>query len=327
MKRVLFILAAVLMLALFATPSTPARAESSILAGCVSNPSSGPIGTVFVVTCTGFKAEEMVTAWLTEPDGQVQAAPGGKTAKDGTFVLAFPTKFHDFFLSDMSVAVGQWSLTVRSATTGLTMIGRFTVTGGAGGVKGARLTADTTGLVTGTGFLPGEPVSVWVDLPNGDCSSNWTSFVGSFPPIGLSTVAAGTLKADMDGAIHFTFAVPSDWCRGTYHVVARGMVSGFGGEVWLTTANHNVTQNATLTVTPTSAFILGSKLVFEGSGYGAGENVNCWETSPQGATFDLFSFKADAKGTFTGGFTTGLSSTFFAIGEGAVGEWTCTIRL
>ncbi len=314
MKRVLFILAAVLMLALFAAPSTPVSADTSAVAGCVSDPPSGPLGTTFVITCIGFDPNEMVTAWTTEPDGQVTPAPGGKTDKHGTFSLAFTSQF-----GGISVALGQWAVTVRSAKTGLTMIGRFNVSGGTEGVKGALLTADSTGFVTGMGFLPGEPVSVWVEFPNGDCSGNWAGI----PPIGISTLPFGTVTADADGVIQFQFSVSKYLCRGTYHIVARGVKSGIGGEIFLTQVNVNVTESAVLTVTPTNAFIIGSHLVFEGTGYGAKEPVSCWETTPQGAALPIGSVTADASGSFSIGFTTGL---FGIVGEGPIGEYAMTCK-
>ncbi len=317
MKRLLFVLVAVLFLALFAVPSTPARADSSLLAGCFSTPSSGPVGTVFAVTCTGFAPEEMVTAWATEPDGMVWAFRGAKVGKDGSITYVMPTHF-----GTAALALGEWAFTLKGATSGLTMIGRFTVTGGKAGVSGATLFINSKGFVTGTGFAPFETVTLWVDFPNGDCSGTWfTMFVFGEP--GLSSLWAGDIKADAAGDIAFQFGVSTFYCQGQYHIVARGNTSGIGGETWWTTTNHPVTTSALLVASPSTGFLVDDFITFTGSTFGANEPVNCWLTNPQGRVTNLGTFKTDAAGNFAFGYPTGLMSV---VGEGPVGEYAATCK-
>ncbi len=325
MKRFLFVLCTVLFLALLVVPSTPASADSSLTRGCTSSPSSGPIGTVFAVTCFGFNSEEMVTAWATEPDGMVWTMPGGKVGKDGSITYVLPSRVYG---GTAAISVGQWAFTVKGATSGLTMIGRFTVTGGKEGVSGATLLADKDGNVFGTGFLPNETVSVWIDFPNGDCSNTWFGpFLGQ--TIGLSTLSVGEIKANSAGDILFQFGVGSLWCQGTYHIVARGMTSGIGGETWWSTPNRPVGGGALLVASPSTAFITNGFVTFAGTLFGANESVSCWLTNPQGRVTFLGDFKTDATGSFAFGYPTGVfwvSPPLGPYGEGPVGEYATTCK-
>jgi hypothetical protein len=60
--------------------------------------------------------------------------------------------------------------------------------------------------ITGDTFLPGEPVALWINLPNGDAE------------------AIDRIIADSGGAIHYTFD-PSGLPPGTYSIVAAGVWS------------------------------------------------------------------------------------------------------
>jgi hypothetical protein len=331
MKKYWFVFVAVLFLAaMLALPQSSASAASN---SCVSNPTSGPPGTVFTVTCAGFVPNEMFTFWMTEPDGHAFAAPimygpADSTYKASSGGLATVVVYSQGYGGSVSLALGTWAVTMKGSSN--IAIGTFTVTGGTKGVSGASLSADAKGLVTGSGFAPGEQVSVWVDFPNGDCSGEWNiydTFFGNIP--GLSNIALGNIKASAGGTFAFQFLLPfNDWCRGTYHIVARGMTSGLGADTWWTTPNGSITENATLVATPSSVVARGGLITFTGTGYDPNSQLNCWETSPQGQAIPSDAGKTDSAGNVTISFHTGTGTPdgFYLSSEGALGQWYYTCR-
>ena len=317
-RTFLLTIIAVSLLALLMLTGAPAQAAS---ATCVSTPSSGRAGTVFTVACSGFQPGEQTNAWMTEPDGATFSWSGpfggpfanGKADATGTVVYGFPTGYKDY-----KYVIGEWAMTVKGAAT--IGIGRFTVTGGTGGVSGATLT-NVNGTIVGTGFAPFEVVTVWFDYPNGDCSANWWAGPGA------SSVTYGNFKTDASGSFSFVFRISPVWdCAGTYHIVARGNTSQLGGETYWTTANSVETETAVLVASPSAVFALGGFISFSGSGYAPFDGVNCWETTPQGGVLPVANVKADAAGDFVFGFHTGANYGVVVPSEGALGEWAMTCR-
>lgn len=328
MKRTAFVLlGTVLLLALFVLQGSPASAASGV---CVSSPGSGPLGSVFTVTCSGFFPNEGITYWLTEPDGHayaglnnfINASTSHRADSAGNASVTVFTRRSD----GAAIALGEWAVTIKGAAN--IGIGRFTVTGGTEGVSGATLTANADGFVIGSGFMPGEIVTIWFDYPNGDCSGEWKlgTYLGG---PGLSTSPWGNRKADSAGMIAFNFgsSLFASECDGTYHIVARGNSSGAGGETWWTTGNNPVATNAVLTANPSSVVARGGLISFSGFGFNSNSAVTCWETSPQGQALSIGPYMTGSGGTLGFSIVTGSNyDPLYRSSEGALGRWAVTCR-
>lgn len=197
MKRLAFLaLGIVLLLALAYTPAEKIYAEESC--------TSGPVGTVFQFTFTGFSPNTPVSIYLVEPGGVATPPFGPSTAKSdasGTVTYSHASKFGNA----AALALGTWKIVVEEQGPAKTIrhrgISCFTVTGGTEGVSGAALSADPATLnkptqayqrssatapgvdvtfndrtfaftdIHGSGFASGESVTIWVEAPNGKCNS------------------------------------------------------------------------------------------------------------------------------------------------------------
>lgn len=332
-----------------------ARSLAAADATCTSDPAVGATGTVFTVLCSGFDANVMVTAYTVEPDGaavacfgQRLACTGGqRTDAHGNFSLTMASAHEPIF----TLASGTWTLVVEEIGPGLAVIHRgetsFRIMGGTEGVSGASLVITpsqgekgvTRAVMYGSGFLPGESVTIWAENPKGDCSSYTIhTFLNFTIERGVGAGIVNTRKAD--GAGNMSYPVLTDnfeFCEGTYHFVARGNTSGRGGDAFYTLVGSRVTESARLTVSPTAAEAFGAVLTFSGTGYGSAEHVTCWLTTPEGQVSviqsigDGFGIKAGASGGFAFPLLTGGQVDPFQIGnvlgsEGALGEWAMTCR-
>lgn len=319
MKRTLIIgLGALVFLAALFLPNAPANAAS---ATCISTPPAGPVGTVFVITCSGFLPGEGAFAWVTEPDGATYSygpafagsLADAKANGAGVVTYRFPTRN-----PANAASLGGYALTVK--TPSAIGIARFNVGGGTEGVSGAALKT-VGGTIVGSGFAPFEIVTVWLDYPNGDCSATW--FAGP----GLSGRFYANVKADAAGGFSLVVQLDTTFdCAGTYHFVARGNISHRGGETFWSTPNHPETESATLVADPDKVLSFRGFISFRGAGYAPSEAVTCWQTTPQGGPLPLATYKANGAGEISFGFQTGADYGFVTPSEGALGEWATTCR-
>lgn len=201
MKRpTLVLLAMLVLLALVAVPHAATLAAAD--ATCVSDPSSGPVGTTFVLTCWGYTPNRYVYAYLVEPSGaagQLFDSSGAiKVAADGSISYVQPSKYGNV----ASLMTGTWTFVAEELGLAKTVLHRgqvkFTITGGAESVSGAQLSANPSTLhkpqvaydhidlgpgtlnllafsepatISGSGFQPGEVVTFWVEPAGGGCAS------------------------------------------------------------------------------------------------------------------------------------------------------------
>src|SRR4051794_306432 len=92
--RLLVLAAALALLGLGAMAAPAAHAGTQ--ATCWTDPTSGPIGTVFTVYCAGFSRDTILNTYYVEPDGAAIAWYDIKTDENGSFALPFFTKFGTF---------------------------------------------------------------------------------------------------------------------------------------------------------------------------------------------------------------------------------------
>jgi hypothetical protein len=200
MKKLAFVLVAVLALfALVAVP--PATTYAAADATCTSDPSSGPVGTTFVITCWGYTPNAYVYAYLVEPAGVATTVFGNgsiKVAEDGSVTYVQSSN-----LGNLTLATGTWGFVAEELGVGPGAVLHrgetwFTITGGTEGVSGASLSASPSTInkpevayssfaippfniafqnfsgavvLSGSGFAPYEIVTVWVEPPQGGCPS------------------------------------------------------------------------------------------------------------------------------------------------------------
>lgn len=343
-----FVFVALLTLA-FLAPS----AQAGTIAGCWSDPASGPAGTVFTIHCGGFTPNVMVAPYVVEPDGAASSpcaflkgampsANGCQFKVDENGNISF-----SFYSGDKSLwgaSLGTWTMVVEELGPGHTVIwhaeAAFTVTGGSESVSGAKIWGSADQIIKdqdytlyGSGFAPNEIVTVWWEFPNGDCSS----FTVHEPPFinfpfftGLSTHIIDNVKADESGS----FALNGWWapfdCEGKYHWVARGNTSGNGGETWVTVTGNAIDTNAWLWADKDTVAGINESIRFDGAGFDANESVTCWLRTPHNQAMPIFhvpELKTNESGTFsfttwTGGFFPGYN--YFS--EGALGVYAMTCR-
>jgi hypothetical protein len=326
--------------ALFAGPAYGA------LVPCVASPDSGPPGTSFFISCSGFSANTHLNAYVVEPDQraisseQVVGFAGNlKTDADGNVEFAWhtPNGGEDGF----SPQIGTWTWVVHELT-----LGEVVVTQGqvnveiesvdapqAGGDLFAESDDGQTWFFSGSGFDRDEYVNIWVTLPincsgrfnvegaSADEPFNQGAFDGFFGP--------NSVKADEDGEISFAIVFSSFACRGQYSVTARALGSGVGAIVAFEVTGDvpAATLNTFITVTPDSVDALNPYITILGSGFNPGEGVNCWTTRPDGRSFSLFgSVVVDASGSFAWSSHASDFDSFWPFASEEPGLWSVTCR-
>lgn len=165
-------------------------------------------GAYFRISGANFGGSETLALWLRYPDntvadqGQIQAGP------DGTF---------SYVLRADGAPTGRYALTARGLTTGLNGIAEFEITPGDLTVATgeARLTIlpsengqRSFALFEGSGYQPGEVVSIWVTLPDN------------------STLAIGDVTVDDNGGFVASLYLGEQEPVGTRAYTAYGNTSG-----------------------------------------------------------------------------------------------------
>jgi hypothetical protein len=146
---------------------------------------SGPQGSVFTFLGSGYAAGESVAFWIRYPDNSVSDV--GRSEADSAGTVAFALKMN-------GAPAGGYALTGRGINSGANGIAEFEVTPGdlisATGVANLLIepgpdTQRNYATFAGSGFQPGETVSIWVTLA--DYSTR---------PIGEVTIGtSGTFRA------------------------------------------------------------------------------------------------------------------------------------
>ncbi len=124
-------------------------------------------GASFNFVGSGYQGREAISVWLTLPDGTVQYI-GTKRSNEGSWSIELSF--------DETDPVGQYHLTGFGNTSQRTGVATFIVTGGnftdaAGGATLEAYPTHTRQLETvelyGSGFAPGEEVSIWITMADG----------------------------------------------------------------------------------------------------------------------------------------------------------------
>lgn len=130
----------------------------------------------------------------------------------------------------------------------------------------------------GSGFDPGERISLWTSAPSG------------------ATTPLEGVTANTDGSFAATVSFPSD---GYWQVTAQGNASArqvIGGYNVGTSGTSGVGGNPAPAASGASAVAVGQTVTFTGSGFAANELVSLWTTAPDAGTAALPGVAADASG-------------------------------
>lgn len=279
--RVVALLALALSAALL--PAAPARAQSAALA---VSPPAAPQNSTVALSLSGFAPREAVSLWLTLPDYSV--APLGDLTADGAGAAGL-----ELFVG-VDVPVGRHAISARGNRSGRLASAPFELAPAAGApaTPGVSIAVAQERLPQGqcldfsaAGFAAGEPISVWLNLPDGTVSAD-----------GLESGFA----ADSAGGFAYGICFSNLTAEGRYSFSAAGRASGRVGIAGFSLVRGDYLGDpvgqAALFVDPPQARQLDTVTVV-GGGFRPGERVILWLTLPNGVVLDLFSGRTE-DGTF-----------------------------
>ncbi len=325
MRHLAGITAIVLVLLGSAWAYQPARANGGV--SCASDPVSGPPGTQFEISCSGFAPNVYVNAYVVEPDGRAisgrQVVGFASNVGDGNILTDMDGNAKFVWKSEggtreltgggtFAHQLGDWTWVVQQLGAAQSVAAggqaQLTIEAVNWEQEGASLNVSSSDTSTyqfnGAGFWRDEYVNVWVTLPpscSGRANVEGASaddpyyqglFDGFFGP--------NTVKANERGEIDFAILFTARACRGEYYATVYAPGSGYGavtafqvnGNVIETSASHHITA------VPSSVNALDPQLTILGSHWDAYENINCWSTRPDGRSFNVGNVTSDATGTF-----------------------------
>ncbi len=264
---------------------------------------------------TNFFPNEVISVWITQPDGTVLDYPQQVASDIGNFQSSFIfTNVHQ---------TGKYTFTALGTLSGYQVFAPFELRARSSTPSGwAQLrvafpaqaaTRQNGGIaITGALFAPGEYVGLWMTLPN--------NAVRSLP----------TQVADGNGDFFAVIDLDERLPTGRYSITAKGVASGrlqiasfevTPGSFQPASASNpagpapavvesntgNRPEFGALTTTGTARASVtfldrtgASDIVrVEGSGYAPGEPVGVWMTFPDGAVLGMASLNVDGSGAFS----------------------------
>lgn len=323
MKSTIYLFAVLALILAALLTAAPAQAVSGS-AMCMSDPATGPVGTVFAISCAGFSPNTILNMYGVEPSGRASGLniygflpSSAKTDGTGTANFKFVTEIPGF----TAVPPGDYIIVVHELSIGGGVAAEvhlpITVQSAQHPLVGALLAAtfdksDSDHVlwytVDGMGYVPGEAVNIWVTQPPAaQCGGLGIDqlTLGNLAGNGSSLwTAPGTVWADKFGNIEFSIGFRTSACRGEHIVSARSPSSHIGGQVSIVVTGFSVpAANAQVTVNPGQVPAWKSFHVVSGTGFPANTGVNCWYTRPDGRSlfFIAFNAKTDNTGSFAAG--------------------------
>lgn len=322
---------------------------------CSADPVSGPPGTKFEMTCTGFAPRTYVNAYVVEPDGRAigggQVVGFASNVGNGNILTDADGAAHFSWQSEAGTReldgggsfahqLGNWTWVVHQlgAASSVVLNGQVQLMIESANWEqvGASLNVASTHWTnfdfTGAGFWRDEYVNLWVTLPpncsgraNGEGASADDPYYqglldGFFGP--------NTVKANERGEIVFTVVFTARACRGEYHATAYAPGSGYGAiaafEVGGDAVSNSTAQR--ISTAPAALDALNPVLTILGSNWDGSAAVSCWSTRPDGRTFDLGTVKADAGGSFAMDTHISGYDSFAPDASEEPGVWSVTCR-
>lgn len=268
-RRLSFI-AAITALTVFGILAVPVAA-----AGISVDPTYGNFDTTFSIHASGFQRNEIVDTWITVANGST-ISTGTKRADDSGNVSWS-------FKPQTSYGGGEYIAVAHGRVTG-EVFAKFNVVAppsekpapnGDTEVKEQVLApvSQYTVPFSGSGYLAGETVATWYQLPNGNA------------------YAYKNFYADAWGNLAFDFTVGKNWMYGGYILVGRGLRSGNTAYVRFSYFGSVSDIRANKPITKPSPYY-----DFNQSGFRAGERVSLWIGLPNGTNQALGLVYANGSG-------------------------------
>ncbi len=231
--------------------------------GSVS-PASGPPGTSFTFSATGFAANETVDYWPTTPQGTPDPNSVKATAdQNGNVTWQW--------VASERAAPGEWVMTARGASSRRVLEIRFTVQPPASSPTPTSVapTSGGPGTVfrfTAQGFNVIEKLDTWFNTPVGGTAAG---------PQGV--------RADGKGMAAWEWTAPADVAGGNWQMVVRGRDTGITYSIPFTIVRDAPPPPANnASVAPTSGGP-GTTFSFTANGYENQERVGYWLNTPDGS--------------------------------------------
>ncbi len=336
----------IILFALLFLPLLLAGPVHAATATCSANPVSGPPGTAFSITCSGFTGNAVVNSYVVEPDGRAVSGSqivgftsnigNGSVLTDSAGRAAFVWQSAGGGAAGFADQIGTWTWVVHELAPGGIIAAEghvaVQVTGNPVSYAGAALTvepaAGTTFNFTGSGFVPLEVANIWVTTP-ANCSGRIdvegaSALEPSVQGLLDGLLGPSSVKADSAGNIAFSLVFTPRACRGIYAVTARALGSGIGGTVNFQVTGNAITTNASLAAMPDTVTAIAPFLTLLGSGFNPGGKVNCWTTRPDGRAFDVGGASVESGGTFSLSIHASGFDSFWPFSSEEPGIWYAT---
>ncbi|MBA3470614.1 MAG: hypothetical protein H0T53_13330 [Herpetosiphonaceae bacterium] len=254
-------------------------------------------GEVIDLSIAGFANPDVVSIWLTFPDGRVFDVISAYFL-DGLFDFVEDNETKFLVEGEGSLGyeltekfpVGCHRITVESVFTGNQVIIPFVLMPGGEAASGpatlkavpAAAKQNTSISLEARGFMDGEDVALWLTQPDGTV-------------VDLGQAAAAGSDFDL-----VDFFVPSLLPVGKHSITAKGLKSGYTAITpfeLMAGLDDAPTGDATLDVL-FERDLQRSVFLLVGTGFGGSEDVSFWLTYPNGKVLYLGDGKTDASGLF-----------------------------
>ncbi len=233
-------------------------------------PTSGPPGTTFTFTVTGFAGGELVNNWLVRPDGTSFDA-GSYIKADGQGVLTWQ------WTAPPDTPGGEWQWRFRGVQRGERLSIPFFVESAIpvpdetdrlpGTVTPASGPPDTPFFFEAQGFVGGEFAFHWLEDPEGN-------------PVDTE---GSEIRANADGTLSWRWDAPYDAMSGQWTMIAKGKVSTLRTQIPFIV--EPLFEEQPSGVTPRSGPPT-TRFEFFALNFNSGERLDIWLQDPQGIVPD-----------------------------------------
>ncbi len=275
------------------------------------------VGSRLSFTIEGFQANEAVSVWTTDPNGSTAARSSVTAGNTGRL---------DYSLDTFGFILGRWAITFHGVKSGVEVVKTFTLVnslppepGKAAPTptpvsteipKGGLQVSPDSGFsgqifqISGTGYTPGERISIW--------ETN---------PLGYATTLSTTLYSDRDGNVGYSYQKYT-FLGGIWSVTIHGMTSGVEktGYLRLLVDSPGTTPapdtSANLQISPdhgTASTVINAT----GTNFLPNESYSFWLTAPDGTVYSRNPATVGSDGKF---------SFSYSIPAQQPGQWGLTVN-
>ncbi|HEX2915266.1 MAG TPA: hypothetical protein VH186_31165 [Chloroflexia bacterium] len=308
--RFLYIPAVALLLTAGLTFSLYHPTSLVLAASATAQPAPQVAGQPVTFSATGFTPGEPVSAWTTSPDGTAAALPQLTADNSGSV---------SFGLSTLGFVSGQWYVTLHGIRSALEAIAPFQLVDSLPDSpaptptppvdsqavpQGGLQVSPSSGFVkqifqlSGSGYAPGEKISLWQTSPLGEANS------------------LGTIYSDPHGNFSYTYQSYIS-ISGLWSITAHGLISGTekSGYFLINSAEQGEVS-ASASISPNHGYS-SSGITVNGVNFLPSETYSYWFTGPDQRVYAGGRATTNADGTLS--FKCNLP-------DSTTGQWVITIH-